>query len=266
MSDSPLVDLTRDVEASPATVWSILTTPELFSGWMGGHVVFEAKAGSPFRADFPNFQTVIGGEILEVDEVARRIRMTWGVESGAQAEGFPAGSSIVEFHVLDADMGCRVRVTHGQLPATAEAMEHSSGWRFHLSKMALYANRRDLETGLERTLSGWFAAWNDTNDETRLATLKSCCSDDVEFRDDWTGAQGVELLSTHIMMCFRFMPGWTLQPTGDVRICRGEALVGWRSTGPGGEQDGFNHVRARPDGTILRVTGFPSAPGPPTES
>jgi len=259
MSESPLVDLTRDIEASPETVWGILTTPALFSEWMAGDVVFEPKAGSSFRADFPNFQTVIAGEILEVDAGNRRIRMTWGIESGAQAEAFPSGSSVVEFRVLDADVGCRVQLTHSQLPDTAEAMEHSSGWRFHLSRMDLYANRRDLEAGLERSLAGWFSAWNDQNDETRLATLKSCCADDVEFRDDWTGAQGVDLLSQHIMMCFRYMPGWTLESTDDVRICRGEALVGWRSTSPGGTQEGFNHVRARPDGTILRVTGFPTA-------
>lgn len=258
---APLVDLTRHVEASPDTVWDILTTPELFSGWMDGTVTFEPRAGSAFRAEFPKFDTVIAGEILSVDAGARRIEMTWGVESGPQAEAFPAGSSVVAFEVVPSEPGCDVRLTHGQLPSTAEAMEHSSGWRFHLSRMALFANRRELDAGLERTLAGWFSAWNDRDDERRLETLRACCADDVEFRDDWTSAQGVELLSQHIMMCFRFMPGWSLTATGDVRICRGEALVGWRATGPGGKpQEGYNHVRATPDGTIIRVTGFAATP------
>ncbi len=256
----PLVDLTREIEASADTVWAILTTPDLFSGWMDGNVTFEAVPGSPFRADFPNFQTVVAGTIVSVDEHARRLELTWGVESGPQSEHFPAGSSLVAFEVVADGAKCRVRLTHGELPDGSEAMEHESGWRFHLSRMALFANRRDLDVGLERSLKGWFAAWNDQNGETRLETLRACCADDVVFRDDWAAAEGVELLSTHIMMCFRFMPGWSLEPTGDLRICRGEALVGWRSTGPTGVQEGFNHVRAAPDGTILRVTGFP-APG-----
>lgn len=253
---APLVDITRHVEARADTVWGILTTPELFSAWMDGTVTFEPRAGSAFRADFPNFKTVIAGEILSVDADARRIEMTWGVESGPQAAGFPAGSSVVCFEVVEASPGCDVRVTHGKLPSTAEARDHSSGWMFHLSRMALFANRRDLDSGLDRTLAGWFSAWNDQDEERRLETLRSCCADGVVFRDDWTAAEGVELLNQHITNCFRYMPGWALEATGDVRICRGEALVGWRTTGPDPEQEGYNHIRAAPDGTIVRVTGF----------
>ena len=255
-NEGPLVEVTRDVEASAETVWSILTTPALFSSWMDGTVTFEPTEGSPFRAEFPNFQTVVAGEIVSIDSDALRLEMTWGVEEGPQAGHLPAGSSRVGFHVLPGEHGCRVRVTHGGLPAGTEPIEHESGWKFHLSRMALFANRHDLGAGLERSLAGWFSAWNDQDDASRLEVLRGCCVEDVEFRDDWTGSRGVELLNQHIANCFRFMPGWSIEATGDVRICRGEALVGWRSTGPGGEVEGFNHVRARPDGTILRVTGF----------
>ncbi|MEM7417763.1 MAG: SRPBCC domain-containing protein [Gemmatimonadota bacterium] len=256
MTVPPLVDLTRDIEASPETVWGILTTPELFSGWMDGQVTFEPTVGSAFRAEFPNFQTVIAGTIVRLDTEARTIEMTWGVESGPQADHFPAGSSLVSMSVEAVERGCRVHLTHAQLPSTAEAMDHEGGWRFHLSKMALVANRTDLAAGLDRTLADWFAAWNDQDDASRLETLRRCCSADVEFRDDWTEMSGVDLLNQHIANCFRYMPGYALEPDGDVRICRGEALVAWRTHGPMGEQVGINHICASPDGTILRVTGF----------
>ena len=56
---------------------------------------------------------------------------------------------------------------------------------------------------------------------------------------------------------FQFMPGWKLESTGEVRICRGEALVGWRSVGlEGAMLEGFNHVSAARDGTLRRITGF----------
>ena len=252
----PLI-LSRTIEASPETVWGILTTPELFSMWMDGNVEFEAREGSPFRAEFPNYQTVIAGEVVTFDADARHLGLTWGVESGPQAEAFPAGCSLVEFRVHDVDVGCRVELRHSQLPSAAVAQENEGGWRFRLSQMALYANRADLESGLERTLAGWFSAWNELDDATRLETLQACCADEIEFRDDWAVAGGIDLLNQHISNCFRYMPGWKLEPTGDVRICRGEALVGWRSVGPDGAAlEGFNHVSAVRDGTLRRVTGF----------
>ena len=256
MNVPPLVDITREIDATPQTVWAILTTPELFSGWMDGEVSFDPVVGSPFRAVFPNFQTVIAGEIRSLDPSAHTIELTWGVESGPQAPDFPAGSSIVTIVVSADGPGCRVRLTHAQLPSSAEASDHEGGWRFHLSKMALIANRTELDAGLQRTLPQWFEAWNERDDARRLDLLRSCCSKDVEFRDDWTEMSGVELLDQHISNCFRYMPGYALVPTDDVRVCRGEALVGWTTRGPMGDQEGFNHLCVANDGTILRVTGF----------
>ena len=253
----PLVDVSLEMAASPETVWSIITTSEGFSNWMEGNVQFEPKVGSPFRAEFPRIQTVVAGEIVTLDADVRHFGVTWGMESGPHAATFPSGCSLVEFRVRDADPGCRVEVVHSRLPSEAIARDHEGGWRFHLSRMALHANRADLQAGLRRTLAGWFAAWNESDDAARLKTLQDCCSEDVEFKDDWTTAGGPEQLSLHIANCFTYMPGWKLEATGDVRICRGEALVGWRSVGPGGAiLEGFNHVTAALDGTLRSLTGF----------
>jgi len=260
MTSPPLVDLTREIAASPETVWSILTNPESFSAWMDGIVTFEPAVGSPFRAEFPNFHTVISGEVVSLDNEELHLGMTWGVESGAHAEVLPAGSSLVEFRVRHADGGCTVEVRHSQLPSEEAARQQKDGWTFHLSRMALRANRADLEVGLERSLAGWFAAWNEQDGEARLETLRACCAEDVQFSDDWTTATGVDLLNLHISNCFMYMPGWKLEPTGDVSICRGEALVGWRGVGQGGDSmEGINHMTADPDGTIRRVAGFHAA-------
>ena len=64
----------------------------------------------------------------------------------------------------------------------------------------------------------------------------------------------------HIANTQTFMPGFSLAATGPAVVCRGEALVPWRGTGPdGAEVTGTNHIAARPDGTITRVTGFYAA-------
>lgn len=250
------VELSIDIEANARTVWTMLTTSEGFSAFMQGQVTFEARAGSPFRAAFPNFGTVISGEIVSIDQADRHLALTWGSELGPQAADLPAASSLVEMQVQGTDAGCRVDLRHSRFPSGRLAHEHEGGWRFHLGRLALNANRTDLAAGLERTLAAWFAAWNDPGADTRLASLRGCCAEDVEFQDEWAVARGVDRLNLHITNCHRFMPGWKIEPTDDPRICRGEALVKWRSSGPGGTQEGHNHVRAAHDGTLLRVAGF----------
>lgn len=253
--DARMVELSFPIAASADTVWKILTDPARFSAWMQGEVTFEARPGSPFRAAFPDFGIVMAGEIRAVDADARRFALTWGAESGPQAKEYPAGSSLLSFEVHAEGAGSRVEIRHTGLPS-ARARDQEGGWRFQLSRLDLTANRIDLTAGLDRTLPEWIAAWNEQDEGTRMTALRRCCADDITFRDDWTGLSGIGLLSMHIANCHRYMPGYTLEHTGDVRVCRGEALVGWRATGPGGPSGGFNHIRADPDGTIRRVTGF----------
>lgn len=254
---APSTEVSREIAASPATLWSIVTDQARFSAWMEGDIAFEPRPDSPFRAEFPNHHIVIGGEIRSVDPDARRLELTWGIESGPQADDYPAGSSLVEIRVQPEGTGSRVDLRHTGLPSKEAARQQEGGWRFQLSRLDLVANRIDLGAGLERTLPRWVAAWNATDPEERIGILGRICDRNVEFRDDWTAIRGVDPLNAHIGNCHRYMPGYSLEHTGDIRICRGEALAGWRATGPGGKpMEGRNHIRAEPDGTIRRVTGF----------
>ena len=249
--------LTRDVEARPDTVWEILTTAELFGQWMDGQAEFEPHVGSPFKISFLQYEMVISGEVVTCDPGSHHLGLTWGHESGHNADILPPGTTLLEFRLLEIDQGTRVELRHSRLPTEGIEQELSGGWRFHLSRLELKANRKGLRHSVEDTLASWFSAWNDRNDESRVATLHSCCAGNVVFRDDWTTLQGVDLLTLHISNCFRFMPDWEMKPTGDVRICRGELLVGWTSTGHGGaELRGHNHMRVDLDGVIQRAVGF----------
>jgi len=250
-------EVSLGIAASPATVWNIITDPVQFSAWMEGEITFEPRPGSRFRADFPNHRMVIGGEIRRVDPDARRLALTWGIESGPQADEYPSGSSLVEIRVRGDGPGSRVDLLHTGLRSEEAARQQEGGWRFQLSRLDVMANRIDLGAGLERTLPRWVAAWNERDPQERIEILRKTCDKDVEFRDQWTALRGVDLLNVHIGNCHHYMPDYSLEHTGDIRICRGEALVGWRATGPGGiPMEGLNHVRADPDGTIHRVTGF----------
>lgn len=251
------VELSVEIAASAGTVWGIFTSAEGFSHWMEGNVTFEPSAGSPFRAEFPAYQIVLAGKIVEADPASRRLALTWGIESGPESDTFPAGSSLVELQVRPDGAACRVELRHTGLSSPEAAAQQEGGWRFQLSKLDLKANRADLAAGLARTLPEWLSAWNEPDPGSRLAALQRCCHEDVVFRDEWAALSGTAMLSMHIGNCHHYMPGYSLEHTGDERICRGEALVGWRATGPGGQpMEGFNHIQVDPDGRIRRVTGF----------
>ncbi|MDX1393324.1 MAG: SRPBCC domain-containing protein [Gemmatimonadota bacterium] len=254
------VDVSKRIEARVDTVWGIISTPEGFGAWMGGAVSFTPETGSPFEASFPQFQTVIRGEVLDYDPSAHRLALSWGVASGPQTESLPAGSTRVEVTLEPDGLETIARIVHSDLPSTEETQGHEAGWRFHLSRLALRANRDDLSRHLGASLDAWFAAWNETDADARDALLASCCAEDVVFRDEYADAGGRALLSQHIGNSQHFMPGFEIRVTGPAVVCRGEALVPWEATGPGGlEMSGTNHIAARPDGTITRVTGFQSS-------
>lgn len=251
------VERSTTIEARPATVWGILSRPEKFSRWVDGDAAFELQIGSPFRVEFPKYEAAVTGEVVAIDAQVMHLAVTWGTDSDLYAGLMPVGSTLADFRVRETRDGCRVDIRHGGFSSDPMMFQLDSGWRFHLGRLALMANRSDLTAGLKRTLPRWFDAWNEPKDaEARLAALRACCFEEVEFRDEWAVARGVESLNVHIANCHRFMPGWRIEAAGEPRICRGEALVSWRSTGPGGPVEGVNHLRAAHDGRLRRVAGF----------
>lgn len=245
------------IAARIETVWAIVSDPRRFGEWLEGTASFAPEPGSAFEIDFPRFDTVVRGQVLECDAERHRFAVTWGVAEGEQAATFPVGSSKLELWLETEDGGTRAHVRHSALPSETEARNHEAGWRFHLSRLSLFANRTDLEVTLGPALEAWFGAWNETDAAERTALIERCCATDVEFRDEYASLRGSELLGLHIGNTQRFIPGWRIERTGDPRICRGEALVDWSAAGPGGRRfTGTYHLVADPDGTLDRITAF----------
>lgn len=252
-----LVERSILIEARPETVFSILSDAERFSGWLDGLASFEASPGSPFLIRFPQFSTVIEGKVVEVvpDE---RITFTWGVSEGPQAEWLPTGSTRVEVVLAPEGPATRVTLTHSGLPTDQEVKQHNLGWRFHLSRLSLYANRSYLEDVLTSTLEAYFRAWSEADPEARKKLLESCCAEDIEVKDEYAAFSGRDLLSEHIGNSLNFVPNTTIYQNGEVRICRGEALIPWHVLDREGEElfTGINYALMSADGLIQRVVGF----------
>lgn len=246
MTDAREVRVSRYIEATPGTVFGILSDPARFSEWIQGEASFEPRAGSELTIHFPNFDTVVAGEVLEVvpDE---RLVLSWGVSEGRQAEWFPTGSSTVSFELRPEGEGTRVELVHADLPTEKEVEQHRAGWRFHAGRLDLVANRAEVGERLPDVLDAWCAAWSEPDDADRAKLLERCCANDVHYADEWATLDGRERLSLHIANSIRFMPGARLALKREPTICRGEVLAVW-TVGPAVENPAGSGRKAEEEG------------------
>src|SRR5215831_12979491 len=108
------------INASPATVFALLTEPQQMLKWLAELVQADAQPGGIFRLTEPG-GTAIEGTYLEVIQ-DRKIVFTWG-----GVEGLKPGQSTVEI-LLEADgAGTLLRLRHFDLPGPA-LDAHRKGW------------------------------------------------------------------------------------------------------------------------------------------
>lgn len=257
MSSDRSVRLTRRIEARPETVFGLIADPVGMSAWLEGEAEFEPRAGSPFTIRFPQYHMVIAGSVAEVDP-PRKIVLKWGVAAGQNSEWFAPGASTLSMELEPDGDGTLIHLVHSDLPLEAELQEHEGGWRYHVTRLQVRANRADLEARLPTTLDTWYQAWAEPDTDRRMGLLKQCCGDDVTYEDDYTTLEGVDMLSMHITNCLRFMPGTTVAQAGPASVCRGRVLIPWRSTGPEGTPPMAGQMVARVglDGRITEATSF----------
>jgi uncharacterized protein YndB with AHSA1/START domain len=108
------------IDASPATVFALLTDPVQMKTWFAELVQAEARPGGLFRISGPTGVS-IEGTYLEVIP-NRKVVFTWG-----GVEGLKPGQSTVEF-LLEPDGGSTVVYLrhYGLPPPTIES--HRRGW------------------------------------------------------------------------------------------------------------------------------------------
>jgi uncharacterized protein YndB with AHSA1/START domain len=245
------------IEARPQTVFSILSDPEQFSRWLDGEASFEPEAGSPFLVRFPQFSTVIEGELIEFVQ-DEKVTFTWGISEGYQADWIPPGSTRLQLVLAAEGVGTRVTLTHSGLPTDEEVEQHMAGWRFHLSRLQLFANRSHLAATLGLTIATYFSAWSETDPNARKELLEACCAEDIEIKDEYAAFEGRDKLSEHIGLTQQFVPDATAELDGEVRICRSEVLIPWRILNAEGEvmYRGIDYALVSAEGVFQRVVGF----------
>jgi len=108
------------IEASPETVFALLTDPAHMTTWFAELVEADPRPGGVFRISGPPGVSIEGTYLEIVPN--RKVVFTWG-----GVEGLKPGQSTVEF-LLEPDRGgTLVRLRHSGLPRPA-IESHRRGW------------------------------------------------------------------------------------------------------------------------------------------
>src|ERR1700674_508085 len=111
-SDSDEVRLEIRINASPETVFALLTDPATMTTWLAELVDADSRPGGIFRISGPSGLS-IEGTYLEVIP-NRKVVFTWG-----GVEGLKPGQSTVEFVIEPDHDGTLLRLRHYGLPRPA---------------------------------------------------------------------------------------------------------------------------------------------------
>jgi len=245
------LERTIDIEAPREAVFRFFTDTPRWAAWWGAGSTVDARPGGPLLIVHPG-GVEVRGEVVEIAAPERMV-FTYGYASGSP---IPPGGSRVTIHLASEGRGTRLRLVH-EFTEAEPRDHHVQGWRYQLS---LFANvvLNELHGGAADKVDGWFAAWSAPDETTRAERLAAIAAPDVRFRDRFSLVAGMSDLLPHLAATHRFMPGFRLQRSGEVRHCQATALADWVAVGPDGQERGrgTNVFTLGADGRIEAVTGF----------
>jgi len=245
------LDRTVVIGAAPETVFRFFTDTPRWAAWWGAGSTIDATPGGRLLIRYPG-GVEASGTVVEV-RPPQRIVFTYGYESG---KPIPPDSSRVTIVLEPTGDATRVRLTHEFAEADVRD-QHVQGWRYQLS---LFGNvvADEVHAAAPAAIDAWFEAWADADAGRREQTLSKVAEATIRFRDRFSNIDGLAELVAHITGAQRFMPGFRMTRSGDVRQCQGTAVADWVAVGPDGNERarGLNVFVFNPRGQIESVTGF----------
>jgi uncharacterized protein YndB with AHSA1/START domain len=143
------------IEASPETVWGVITEPAQISRWFSDEADIEGRAGADGtltwrpggRGGDKDFDSAVPIQVVEA-EPFRRFSFRWNHPQGAQPD--QDNSALVEFSLIEEAGGTRLRVVESGINAVTEdeqsnaryVEEHERGWGKHLGELLDYVTRK----------------------------------------------------------------------------------------------------------------------------
>jgi uncharacterized protein YndB with AHSA1/START domain len=243
------LDRTITIRAPREFVFRFLSTSEFWSKWWGPGSSIDARPGGAMKIRYPN-GVEAGGKVIECVP-PDRIVFTFGYASG-QPMGI--GESTVTISLTSKSDETMVALHHDLADATLRD-QHVQGWRYQLSTFANTVTG-ELHSGAAQMIDAWFEAWVDPDDARRQAEFDRLAIASCEYRDKFSALSGTEEISTHAGAAQRFMPGFRIRRSGDVKHCNGVVLADWVTEGGPHAGNGTTMFVFSPSGKIEWATGF----------
>ena len=126
------------VDASPETIFELLTVADEHVRWMGSEAELDPRPGGAYRVLVAG-QHPASGEFVEVVP-NDRVVFTFGWD--APGHPVPPGSSTIEISLHPEGGKTRVRLLHRDLPEGVVG-EHTHGWGHYLGRLSVAASGAD---------------------------------------------------------------------------------------------------------------------------
>lgn len=131
-----MAELVREIviDASPETIWPLLTDPDRHVEWMGTVAELDPRPGGVYRV-LVGGRNQAAGEFIEVVPT-EKIVFTFGWDG--EEHGIAPGSTTVEVTLHREGDKTRVRLVHRGLPDDAVG-DHTRGWTYYVGRLAVAA-------------------------------------------------------------------------------------------------------------------------------
>ena len=123
------------VDASPGTIYELLTVADEHVRWMGTEAKLDPRPGGTYRVLVAGAYPA-AGEFVEVVP-HQKVVFTFGWD--APANPVPPGSSTIEISLHPEGSKTRVRLVHRDLPEEVVG-EHTHGWAHYLGRLSAAAS------------------------------------------------------------------------------------------------------------------------------
>ncbi|HEV3400657.1 MAG TPA: SRPBCC family protein [Acidimicrobiales bacterium] len=127
------------VDASPETIFGLLTVADEHVQWMGTEAELDPRPGGTYRVLVAG-QYPAAGQFVEVVP-NDRVVFTFGWD--APGNPVPPGSSTIEISLHPEGAKTRVRLVHRDLPEGVVG-EHTHGWGHYLGRLSVAASGGDV--------------------------------------------------------------------------------------------------------------------------
>jgi uncharacterized protein YndB with AHSA1/START domain len=141
MADGYTVKYETHIPAPRATVFAFLLDPDKLLRWMGTGAEMNPHPGGVYLLKGVAGKHTARGTFKEVVPV-HRLAYSFGWD---HRDEVPPDSSLIEIDLDEREGGTLLRITHSGLPSEQERVDHATGWKHYIDRLAKVLSGEPVE-------------------------------------------------------------------------------------------------------------------------